>query len=81
MSRALKIECTGGVAAEVSPVPAVRTTIPVTGMTCSACQIFVQRTLASQAGVQDAAVNLMLQNATVTFDPDAASVSALVDTI
>ncbi len=56
-------------------------TIPVSGMTCAACQSFIQRTLASQAGVQDATVNLMLHNATVTFDPGATSTSALVDTI
>jgi P-type Cu+ transporter len=31
--------------------------------------------------VQDAAVNLMLHNATVTFGPGATSASALVDTI
>ena len=42
---------------------------------------FIQRTLASHLGVQDAAVNLMLHNATVTFDPDITSVSALVETI
>jgi Cu+-exporting ATPase len=81
MSDALKIESTVDAAAEVSPASPVRTTIPVTGMTCSACQSFVQRTLASQAGVRDAAVNLMLNNATVTFDPGVTSVSALVDTI
>ena len=56
-------------------------TIPVTGMTCAACQSFLQRTLASQAGVQHATVNLMLHNATVTFDPGATSTSALVDAI
>jgi P-type Cu+ transporter len=50
-------------------------------MTCAACQSFIQRTLASQAGVQDATVNLMLHNATVTFDPEATSTSALVDAI
>src|ERR1700736_4124239 len=50
-------------------------------LTCSSCQSFIQRTLASQAGVQDAAVNLMLHNATVTFDPGVTSVAALVDTI
>jgi cation transport ATPase len=81
MSDALKIESTVDAAAEVSPASPVRTTISVTGMTCSACQSFVQRTLASQAGVRDAAVNLMLNNATVTFDPGVTSVSALVDTI
>ncbi len=58
-----------------------RVTVPVTGMTCAACQSFIQRTLVTQAGVQDASVNLMLHNATVTFDPNITSTSALVDTI
>ncbi|HEY9428682.1 MAG TPA: heavy metal translocating P-type ATPase [Gemmatimonadaceae bacterium] len=44
-------------------------TIPVTGMTCAACQARVQRTLAKQPGVEDAAVNLMMQSASVTYDP------------
>jgi Cu+-exporting ATPase len=56
-------------------------TIPVTGMTCAACQSFLQQELGNQVGVRDATVNLMLQNATVTFDPVATSTSALVDTI
>jgi P-type Cu+ transporter len=81
MAQTLKIEGTEGTAAAVSNVSPERITIPVTGMTCAACQSFVQRTLASQAGVKDAAVNLMLHNATVTFDPGVTSVSALVDTI
>src|ERR1700739_5028349 len=54
---------------------------PVTGMTCAACQSFVQRTLAEEAGVQDATVNLMLHNATVTFDPQAISPAGLVEKI
>jgi len=58
-----------------------RVTIPVTGMTCAACQSFVQRTLQSQTGVQDANVNLMLNNATVTFDPRATTTSTLVEAI
>jgi len=56
-------------------------TIPVSGMTCAACQSFLQRELSGQVGVQDATVNLMLHNATVTFDPDATSISVLVDAI
>jgi Cu+-exporting ATPase len=76
----LKIERTGDDAA-VSSGSQARVTIPVTGMTCSACQSFIQRTLAGQAGVQDAAVNLMMHNATVTFDPGVTSASTLVDTI
>ncbi len=55
--------------------------IPVTGMTCAACQSRVQRTLQKQAGVADASVNLMMQNATVTFDPQAVSPQQLVEAI
>jgi P-type Cu+ transporter len=58
-----------------------RVNIPVTGMTCAACQSFIQRTLAGEAGVQDATVNLMLHNATVTFDPRVISPSGLVEKI
>ncbi|HTD54217.1 MAG TPA: heavy metal translocating P-type ATPase, partial [Silvibacterium sp.] len=58
-----------------------RVTIPVTGMTCAACQSFVQRTLAEEPGVRDAAVNLMLHNATVTFDPSVISPGKLVEKI
>ena len=55
--------------------------IPVTGMTCAACQSRVQRTLQRQPGVADASVNLMMQNATITFDPHAISPTQLVDAI
>src|SRR6202030_799915 len=81
MAQTLNIEGTGAAAAPVSNLLPERITIPVTGMTCAACQSFIQRTLAEQAGVQDATVNLMLHNATVTFDPKATSTSALVESI
>ena len=55
--------------------------IPVTGMTCAACQSRVQRTLQQQPGVSDATVNLMMGNATVTYDPAAVAPSALVAAI
>ena len=55
--------------------------IPVSGMTCAACQSRVQRTLQKQAGVSDATVNLMMGNATVTFDPAVVSAEALVTAI
>lgn len=58
-----------------------RVVIPVTGMTCTACQARVQRTLGKLPGVSDAAVNLMMGNATVTFDPASTSPGALVDAI
>ena len=56
-------------------------TIPVGGMTCAACQSRVQRALGKVEGVEDATVNLMLNNATVTFDPTVVSPQALVDLI
>ncbi len=58
-----------------------RVTIPISGMTCAACQSFVQRTLASEAGVKEATVNLMLHNATVNFDPSVISTAKLVQKI
>jgi Cu+-exporting ATPase len=81
MVPASKIEDIRDDISSTPPVPPERVTIPVTGMTCAACQSFIQRTLANQAGVQDASVNLMLNNATVTFDPGVTSTSTLVDTI
>jgi Cu+-exporting ATPase len=50
-------------------------------MIFAACQSFIQRTLASEAGVQDASVNLMPHNATVTFDTSVVSTANLVEKI
>ena len=55
--------------------------IPVSGMTCASCQSRVQRTLSEAPGVQNAAVNLMMGNATVTYDPSTTAPEALVETI
>ena len=55
--------------------------IPVSGMTCAACQSRVQRTLQKQAGVADASVNLMMKSATVTYDPAAVTPGRLVEAI
>ena len=58
-----------------------RIRIPVTGMTCAACQANVQRALAQQPGVDDASVNLMMESASVTFDPSVATPERLVQAI
>ena len=67
------------------PTTADRTTetirIPVSGMTCAACQARVQRTLQKQAGVADATVNLMMKSATVSYDPETTSPTQLVEAI
>jgi Cu+-exporting ATPase len=56
-------------------------TIPVSGMTCAACQSYVQRTLEKQPGVEKASVNLMMHNATVQYDAAATSPERLVEAI
>ncbi len=56
-------------------------TIPVSGMTCAACQARVQRTLARQPGVADASVNLIMQSASVKYDPSVIAPEELVQAI
>ena len=56
-------------------------TFPVTGMTCAACQSFLEKTLAKQPGVEAASVNLMMNNATVEFHPKVVTPENLVDAI
>ncbi len=60
---------------------AKRITIPVTGMHCAACQGRVQSALERTPGVKQATVNLMLHNASVTFDESAVQPETLVEAI
>src|SRR5260370_40779479 len=61
--------------------PDERVTFPVTGMTGTACQSLLQKTLRSQRGVGDATVNRMLHNATVSYDPALVNPEQLVAAI
>ena len=64
------------------PEPATRrVTFPVGGMTCAACQSAVERSLMRTDGVREAAVNLMLHSATVTYDPSVVPVEGLLDAV
>ena len=58
-----------------------KVTLPVEGMTCAACQASVQRALTATPGVTKAAVNLMMHEATVHYDPSATDPSKLVAAI
>jgi P-type Cu+ transporter len=58
-----------------------RITIPVTGMHCASCQSRIQSALAKTPGVVDASVNLLLNNATITYDGQTVRPDALVDAI
>jgi Cu+-exporting ATPase len=60
---------------------AKRITIPITGMHCAACQSRVQSALAQTPGVTSANVNLMLNNAAVTYDEERLEPDALVNAI
>ena len=56
-------------------------TMPVLGMTCSACQRHVEEALRSTAGVEEARVDLMAHRARVVFDPSVAQPATLVAAI
>lgn len=58
-------------------MPEIQLDLDIDGMTCSACQSFVEKTLRSQPGVSQASVNLMLNRATVRFDPALVSAAQL----
>ena len=68
-------------AAKVRGSAGARIDIPVQGMTCAACQASVQKALQRQPGVLDAAVNLMMKSAAVTYDPAVTRPEALVEAI
>src|SRR6476661_7269229 len=56
-------------------------TLDIEGMTCASCVNRVQRALARVDGVTEASVNLAMETAAVTYDPDAVEVSALTDAV
>lgn len=53
------------------------TTMQITGMTCAACAIRIEKGLNRLDGVQEASVNLALEKAAVKFDPAVTNVEAL----
>ena len=53
------------------------TNLTVDGMTCASCVARVERALVAAPGVETAAVNLMTNTATVSYDPAAISPDAL----
>jgi Cu+-exporting ATPase len=59
----------------------VTVTFPVSGMTCAACSARVQRALEREQGVDRAHVNLLLENATVDYDPASTAPKRLLDAV
>jgi Cu+-exporting ATPase len=69
------------VTAPARPITHETITIPVSGMTCAACQAHVRNALLETPGVVEASVNLMTRDAKVEFDPSRSSAKALVEAI
>ncbi|MEW5720388.1 MAG: copper ion binding protein, partial [Chloroflexota bacterium] len=53
-------------------------TLPISGMTCAACVMHVEGGLKDVPGVENAAVNLANERATVQFDPEKANIDQMV---
>jgi Cu+-exporting ATPase len=62
-------------------MPDSRVTLPVEGMTCSACATTVQKRLQQAEGVREAAVNYATGKATVVIDDGAVRVADLVGAV
>ena len=56
-------------------------TLPITGMTCAMCVKNVERTLNKAEGVDEVAVNLATEKATVSYDDDKLNTQALVQQV
>ena len=56
-------------------------TLPVTGMTCAACQSHVERALRSSPGVSEASVNLLTNTARIRFDPAVSTPENLIASV
>lgn len=58
-----------------------RVTLPIKGMTCSACSSRVERTLNKLPGVLEASVNLAMERADVDFSPSKINAAGLAQAI
>ena len=55
--------------------------LPITGMTCAACAIRIEKGLKKQEGVQEASVNLALEKATIKYDPAETNINKFIKKI
>ncbi|MGJ3240087.1 MAG: heavy metal translocating P-type ATPase [Anaerolineae bacterium] len=55
--------------------------LPITGMTCTACEKNVNRALQKAEGVTEAMVNLATENATVSYDPSVTDPHQLIERV
>ncbi|HUN09023.1 MAG TPA: heavy metal translocating P-type ATPase [Aggregatilineales bacterium] len=55
--------------------------LPITGMTCAGCVRTVERALTKTEGVEQAAVNLATERATIQFDPTKTALPQLIERV
>ena len=55
--------------------------MPITGMTCASCVNRVEKAIAKVPGVENAAVNLAMERATVNYDPETATIAQIVQAV
>ena len=54
-----------------------QTTLQIGGMTCAACSSRIEKVLNKMDGVEQANVNLALEKASISFDPDKTSIEKI----
>jgi P-type Cu+ transporter len=64
-----------------TPVPYMKLTLPVEGMTCASCVARVEKTLRRIDGVEGANVNLATEAVAVSFDPSKTSLDVLAKAV
>ena len=64
-----------------APASSAATTLAIEGMTCASCVRRVERALSRTPGVSEASVNLATERATVTWNPDEASLADLTTAV
>lgn len=57
------------------------TSLQITGMSCAACAVRIEKGLKRTEGVLDASVNLALEKASVKFDPSVTNIQAIQDKV
>jgi Cu+-exporting ATPase len=65
---------------EINPVEE-RLTLGITGMTCAACATRIEKNLSKVPGVKEANINLASEKATVSYDPNQATVGQLIESV
>ncbi|KAL6062215.1 ATPase Cu transporting protein 7B [Balamuthia mandrillaris] len=55
--------------------------LSIKGMTCASCVSIIENVVGSEKGVLEIAVNLALERASVTFDPDLITIRAIINSI